>query len=107
MCKIVNTTPHVVNVLNKDGNVCRSFEPVLSVRVSSSTEIVGELDGIMIDTVKFGDVEGLPAEKEGTFYIVSRLVKSALPNRQDLLVPNQQVRDEQGRVIGCRSLSIA
>ena len=41
-----------------------------------------------------------------TFYIVSQLVKSALPNRSDLLVPAEMVRDEKGMIIGCKSLGI-
>ena len=39
-----------------------------------------------------------------TFYIVSQLVKSALPNRSDLLVPAEMVRDEKGAILGCKSL---
>ena len=41
-----------------------------------------------------------------TFYIVSQLVKSALPNRSDLLVPAEMVRDEKGAILGCRSLGL-
>jgi hypothetical protein len=41
-----------------------------------------------------------------TYYIVSQLVKSALPNRCDLLVPAEVQRDEKGNIIGCRSLGI-
>ena len=41
-----------------------------------------------------------------TFYIVSQLVKSALPNRSDLLVPAEMVRDEKGVILGCKSLGI-
>jgi hypothetical protein len=38
------------------------------------------------------------------YYIVSQLVKSALPSRNDLLVPAEVVRDASGNIIGCRSL---
>lgn len=54
----------------------------------------------------FGEVEGLPKYREDVYYIVSRLVKSALPDRKDLLCPGQQVRNETGQVIGCKSLSL-
>ena len=40
------------------------------------------------------------------YYIVSQLVKSALPNRPDLLVPAEVQRDSSGNIIGCRSLGI-
>ena len=41
-----------------------------------------------------------------TYYVVSQLVKSALPNRVDLLVPAEVVRNSDGNVIGCRSLGL-
>ena len=34
------------------------------------------------------------------------LVASACPDRSDLLVPGPLVRDSEGKVIGCRGLSI-
>ena len=48
----------------------------------------------------------LPEEKKDVYYIVSALVKNAFPERKDLLIPNEIVRDEHYNVLGCRSLSI-
>lgn len=103
--RIINATPHAVNLVNDDGNVLRTFLPKISVRVASRCEVVGTLDGIPIDSATFGEVEGLPEYQDDVYYIVSRLVKQALPDREDLLCPGQQVRDSEGRVIGCKSLS--
>lgn len=47
-----------------------------------------------------GDTVGRPA----VFFIVSQIVKSACPDRDDLLVPVEVVRDETGAIVGCRSL---
>jgi hypothetical protein len=64
----------------------------------------------------FGEPLGLPDEDSSgdrhpgyafyydTYYIVSQLVKNALPHRKDLLVPAEVVRDEKGNILGCRSL---
>ena len=52
----------------------------------------------------FGDVVDLPAPAPDTLYIVSRLVATAA-NRDDLVVPNGIVRDDNGNIIGCKSLS--
>lgn len=41
-----------------------------------------------------------------TYYIVSQIVKSALPTRKDLLVPAEVVRDENGNIVGCKSLGL-
>lgn len=102
---IVNATPHAVNLVDDDGNVLRTFLPKISVRVASRCEVVGTIDGIPIDSTTFGEVEGLPEYQDDVYYIVSRLVKQALPDRVDLLCPGQQQRDSAGRVIGCKSLS--
>lgn len=103
--RIINTTPHDVVMLNSNNEVVSVFPPELSVRVSSHVVKVGELDGFPLEATTFGELEGLPAQEDGVFYIVSRFVKSALPNRHDLICPGQQVRDGQGRVIGCKSFS--
>lgn len=52
----------------------------------------------------FGRPVGLPEPKTDVWLIVSQLVKSALPDRTDLLVPTDIVRDANGSIIGCRSL---
>jgi len=53
---------------------------------------------------EYGEVQGLPPVKQGVYYIVSRMVAEAAWDRHDLLVPNDTVRDANGRIIGCRSL---
>ena len=64
---------------------------------------MGDLDGVSVEVVVFGQVEGLPAPQPGVYYIVSGLVLSAASDRPDLLAPGQPVRDEAGRVIGCKA----
>ncbi len=62
---------------------------------------------IYIDIMQksFSEVEGLPEPQENTIYIVSALVAGAAKDRDDLVIPNDTVRDDQGRIIGCRSLA--
>ena len=103
---IVNATPHTVNLLKEDGSVSRDFEPEVSIRVASDTTPVGQLAGINYTGTEYGDPVGLPPEREDTYYIVSKMVKDACPERRDLLVPSEQVRDDKGRIIGCKSLSL-
>ena len=104
--KIINMTPHKVSVFDQDGNTIAVFEPVGLARCAQSTELIGNVNGISITTTVFGEVEGLPEEQPGVYFIVSRLCLSACPDRHDLLVPNELVRDEDGNIIGCRSFSI-
>lgn len=72
-------------------------------RVSATTIDIGEVDGIPVTETAFGPVENLPEEAEDTIYIVSSLVAQRV-NRPDVYIPNESVRDSEGRIIGCRSL---
>ena len=78
--KFINCTPHEV-VLN-DGT---TFAPSgVCPRISSGYT---EPDENGIATPTFGAVEGLPAPQEGTLYIVSGMVLSAVKDRDDLVAP--------------------
>lgn len=110
MNKIINLTPHAVNIVNNDNSVAITIESSGNVaRCSQTIDIVDTISVnnivIPVSSSSYGEVVDLPAPQDNTYYIVSRLVMSACPNRQDLLVPNDLVRDEAGRVIGCRSLA--
>lgn len=107
---LVNLTPHVLNVQLSEGATDISdwlkLEPSGQVaRVASESRVVGTISGVSIYETTFGEVEGLPEEKEGTYYVVSRLVLQAASNRKDLLSPGQLVRNEAGQPIGCKGLS--
>lgn len=114
---ILNYTPHDINIVGEDGQVVRTFPSVGIARLATKTASGPHIDGIPTSFTVFGECEGLPDEvlsdmdKNGgctssTFYIVSNMIKSALPDRVDLLSPGELVRDDKGAVIGCRSLSI-
>lgn len=101
---IKNFTPHPITICNNAGEVTRVIQSEGLVRLKAVTVPAGEIDGIPVTKTEFGQPEGLPEFQEGTFYIVSQLVKAALPSRADLLVPAEVVRDEQGNIVGCKSL---
>lgn len=108
--KIVNLTPHDINVVDDDGNNIISFPSQGTVRLSSdivSGGSVKDVSGVNIPLTKtsFGNPQGLP-DKDGRLFIVSSLVAQACPNRDDLLIVNDTVRDDSGKIIGCRSFSV-
>jgi hypothetical protein len=109
---VINLTPHTINLVAEDGTQLLSLESQGVARVASTTEVVGYLQvgGVAVPQTHttFGEVEGLPDPTSGVGYVVSNMIISALAQqgirRNDLFTPGLQVRDEQGRVIGCRSL---
>lgn len=114
MTKVINMTPHAVRVfLDAEGVKVHTYMPSgKSIRLESETYKVGEIDGIPVTRTRYGNPiivsdglsEELYFEAPGVYYIVSAMVANALPNRKDLLVPAEQVRDSEGKIIGCRSL---
>lgn len=104
--KIVNCTPHAINFVNDAGEVIRTIEPSgILPRVSSSIEVVGEIDGIPDESTSYGEVVDLPEKQDGVILVVSVMVASRLPDRDDLRIPGRQVRNDRGQIIGCKSLS--
>jgi hypothetical protein len=100
---IVNLTPHTINVL---GDNPQNFPPSGTVaRCAVKRQQVGTVDGVPVNRTVYGDVTGLPAPQPGTYYIVSALVAQAVPDRTDVLITDDAVRDDAGRIIGCRALA--
>lgn len=104
--KIINLTPHVINVIDAAGETQR-FEPSGDVaRVGQKYLQVCSLDKIVLYSCEYGEVEGLPEPEDGTNYIVSAMVRAALPERWDLLSPGELVRGEDGQPIGCKGFVV-
>jgi hypothetical protein len=101
--KIVNLTPHPILFVLDEGKVME-FPSQGVARVSEVSETIGSMNGLPIVRKKFGEVIGLPAPQNGVGLIVSAMVQSACPSRNDLFVPADLVRDQQGKIIGCKSL---
>lgn len=106
MTTFVNCTPHAITLLSAEGEVLFTLpKGAVIPRLVQTTEAVKVVNGVPITETQFGDTTNLPAEQEGVYLIVSRLVMAANTYRHDLLVPNELVRDEEGRILGCKSLA--
>lgn len=107
MTNIINMTPHAVHIVDAEGTIITTFpKGEAMIRLAVKTVSAGTIAGVSVTKTEFGQPEGLPFFVEGTYYIVSQLVKSALADRTDLLVPAEVVRDTNGNILGCKSLGI-
>lgn len=109
--KFVNLTPHAITFFQKNledqtMNKLLTVQPSGQIaRVAAKTVVISEgFDGVPVTATEYGEVEGLPEPEEGTIYIVSSLVAGRCRDRDDVFIPNESVRDAQGRIIGCLSL---
>lgn len=103
--KFVNLTPHAINFVDGDGTVIKTVPSAGLARVVATREKVAIIDGIAVNKTSFGEITGLSEAEDGTIYIVSSLVAQACPERQDVFVVDDTVRDENGRIIGARAIA--
>jgi hypothetical protein len=118
---VLNYTPHRVNLILPSGSI-----PFESVGVARCAEVTSPLNPMTLAPLfshwdlpatqyesqqvtlvskRFGLVTGLPDATDFRRYIVSQIVADALPDRDDLLVPHDIIRDAAGQVVGCRGFS--
>ncbi|AVF26395.1 hypothetical protein [Paenibacillus larvae] len=102
--EVVNLTPHELTILDENNNVIHRIPSSGFARAHQTREHIGDINGIPAYKTSFGEVEGLPAPQEDVIYVVSALTAQAAPHRDDLYIPDNQVRDAEGRIIGCRAL---
>ena len=111
---IVNLTPHPIVLVTETENITIPSSGVS--RVATSAGATVEVAGLPVPVAgatTFGQIEGLPDPVEGTFFIVSGIVASALvaagKSRPDVLVPGTgpkdgALRDAEGRIVGVTRL---
>ena len=104
-----NLTPHPVTIITEIGSVQLLPEPGPRPHIDEMREITGHVfvEDMPVPTVRItaGSAVDLPEPEPNTLLIVSRVIAEARPDRTDLLVPYDLVRDEAGRVVACRSLA--
>ena len=117
---IINATPHTITLVSKQGveqdsrkqflaetvEIIKEIPPSgILPRVSMTNSPTREIDGIPIESVIYGEIEGLPEYQEGVYYIVSGLVSAAAAKigRTDCLAPGALVRDKNNPslILGC------
>ena len=104
---IINKTPHAIYILDDDEKILKVFPKSKGmIRVAETSKYVKNIGDVPIYSTTWGDTKDVPKPQPGIYYIVSQLVKSALPHRTDLLVPRNIVRDKAGNIIGCKHLDI-
>lgn len=103
--EIVNLTPHEITFMGKE-TITISTSGIVA-RVTVKREQIGTLNDLPIYRSVFGQVENLPDPKADTVYIVSAMVAQAVKGkRDDIYIVDDTVRDENGRIIGCRALGV-
>jgi hypothetical protein len=103
--RIINLTGHIINIRTKKGTLIRQFKPYpKKIMLNEVKERVGIVDGVPLEKVSYARPDWLPTAKQGTYYIVGKIVKAFYPDRDDFLVPCTVVRNSKGYIDGVETL---
>ena len=108
MKNLKNYTPHKVILLDSNNESILIIESEGSIRLSTTIETVGDINGIPLTKMVYWDCELPPFEKD-TLYIVSLPVAQYAKNqgRNDFVIPWELVRSEdRSTVIWMKSLAV-
>lgn len=106
---IRNLTPHCIVMVDENGAVVREYKSEGIARATQSNIQVGEVDGIPLMETSFGETIDLPEYQPDVYLIVSIITANAAKANgrrvDDLLITTDTVRDETGRIIGCKAFA--
>jgi len=83
--KIINLTHHPITIMNKKGELVTIPPSGQIARADFDVIQVDEIDNIPIYEIKYKNIVGLPEPKEGVIYVVSAIMKNAVPDRRDVV----------------------
>ena len=103
--RIVNLTPHPISIIRMDEGITMELPSEGSARVATSSIRVGEINNVPVNRRQFGEVTGLPDPVDGVVLLVSRIVAEAAGDRDDLIMVDETIRDQDGRIVGAAAFS--
>lgn len=106
---IKNLTPHEVVMCDEAGKEVAKYPSMGVARAEFKDVPAGEVCGFPVVRKEFGPTVDLPEPTEGTYYLVSlttaQAAKAEGRTTDDLLMTANLVRDDAGRVVGCKAFS--
>ena len=105
---LINTTPHPINIIGSNDEIAQILPAAEHPWRLEEFRIPGlfEVEGIPVNKVSFKNAERPPLPVNGTFYIVSQIIKQQYPDREDFLAPDQVLRSVKGEILGCKSFRV-
>lgn len=100
--ELVNLTPHSIHIVQET-----SIEPSgIIARLKETTDSAGMAGSIPLIYREYSEVENLPEPQEDVLYIVSHMIRVAIPERTDLISPGDLLRDGNGNILGCTNFVV-
>ena len=115
--KIMVKNARFINLTDKDITIYGKNHTTITFPKSGTVAFVKQqdnildeacVDGCLFDIGKriYTEVGNVPKPEENIFYIVPIVVAQQLPERDDLLVASNAIKNENGEIVGFTSLNI-
>jgi len=107
--KIINLTPHKITIVGENKKILREIEPQKNaLRLNETIKPNGEIDWISVVEIQYTVnswlMDAYAPLEENTIYIVSIVMCLWMRHRNDFYIPSELVRDNEGHIIGCKSI---
>ena len=108
--KIINLTPHALNIYDSAKELVETVEPSgMVARAETARHLVEKVGHIELYETVFTGARELGEPEPGSVFVVSSIYLQALRARglssNGVYVPGEAIRDDAGRVVGCIGLS--
>jgi len=107
--KLRNLTPHSINITHGSAQLTLppGTQPLPRIRETATPAGTIHHDSIDIPLVNVHatTTANLPPPQPDTLLIVPRIIADSHPERIDLVVPYDTIRNPQGQIVGCTSLA--
>ncbi len=104
--KFINLTPHTIDIHHSTGEITHVPPSGEVARCAEERMVVRTIGTISVEKAVYGEVTGLPDSEEGTIYIMSMRAAQGVSGRNDVVLPGEAIRDKDGKIVGCRGLSV-
>jgi len=113
MTKIINLTPHTLNIFTNSNEEVTIAPSGVIARRAAKREVTGEVAGISLQKsvysgLIFEDKEKNKVEftnETEAIYVVSSLCLNGSDTPENFYAPGEQIRNDEGKPIGAKGLS--
>lgn len=105
--KVFNKTGKAIIIVDSMNEIAKVMPPDgTPVELSTITRKIGNILGLPLVRKDIRGVKGLPSFRKNTYFIVNDEVKKAFPNRTDLIIVGDVVKNVMGITLGVQSFSV-
>ncbi len=113
---IINMTPHAITFVNGEKSTTIQSSGIVRAKQNEQVHLqtIESEEGLCVNVpvmspIEFGEPENVPEQRRDAIYIVSAIaaqaIKKHMPNRDDFFIVCKTIRNAEGQIVGCESIT--